>query len=67
VALAAAAALFVAGDRGLPSSGAAGVTGRVLIALAYPLALLVAGFFRPDERRRLRALVPARRRVSPTA
>jgi O-antigen/teichoic acid export membrane protein len=54
------ALLFLAGDALLPDSGVAGVAGRVLVALCYPLVLLVTGFFKPDERRRLRSLAPAR-------
>jgi O-antigen/teichoic acid export membrane protein len=37
---------------------AGGLAVAVLLTLAYPLALLVLGFYLPAERRRLRALLP---------
>jgi O-antigen/teichoic acid export membrane protein len=57
LALGVAAGLFVVGDRLLPETGPEAVLARLAIALAYPLALLLAGFFRPEERRRLRLLM----------
>src|SRR5262249_31868257 len=51
-----AAAMFVVADASLPELGLLGIASRVLVALAYPLGLLVTGFFRPEERRRLRSL-----------
>jgi hypothetical protein len=57
--LAVAAALFAVADNGLPQHGLVGIGGRILVALAYPLGLLVTGFFRPEERRRLRHLSTA--------
>jgi O-antigen/teichoic acid export membrane protein len=54
--LAVAGVVFAAADSLLPESGAAAWLLRGAVAVAYPLALLVARFFRPEERRRLRAL-----------
>jgi O-antigen/teichoic acid export membrane protein len=54
-----AAGLFAVGDQVLPQLGAAGVAGRLVLALVYPALLLAAGFFRPEERRRLRRLTAA--------
>ena len=54
--LAVAGVLFAAGDRLLPEHGGVAWVTRTLVALAFPLALVVVGFFRPEERRRLRAL-----------
>jgi O-antigen/teichoic acid export membrane protein len=45
----------------LPTSGAAGLLARALVALALPLLLGLTGFYRPDERALLRSL-PARLR-----
>ena len=52
----AATALVVAGELLLPTSGAAGLLGRTVLWLAYPLALLATGFFTPGERRWLSRL-----------
>jgi O-antigen/teichoic acid export membrane protein len=57
--LAVATALFLVADNGLPELGVVGIAGRILVALAYPLGLLLTGFFRPEERRRLRHLSTA--------
>src|SRR4051794_37227929 len=57
--LAVASALFLVADNGLPALGLVGIAGRILVALAYPLGLLLTGFFRPEERRRLRHLSTA--------
>jgi O-antigen/teichoic acid export membrane protein len=40
----------------VPTSGALGLLLRVLLALAYPFALLASGFFTPEERRWLAKL-----------
>jgi O-antigen/teichoic acid export membrane protein len=51
-------ALVGAGELLMPTAGAAGFLGRSALWLAYPLALLLTGFFTPGERRwlaRLRA------------
>ncbi len=52
----AATALVVAGDFLLPTSGAAGLFGRTVLWLSYPLALLATGFFTSGERRWLARL-----------
>ena len=44
------AALVGAGEWLLPTAGAAGLLGRAGLWLAYPLALLAAGFFTAEER-----------------
>jgi O-antigen/teichoic acid export membrane protein len=44
------AALIATGELLLPSSGAAGLAARVVLWLAYPLALLATGFFTVEER-----------------
>jgi O-antigen/teichoic acid export membrane protein len=67
-----AAAVVLAGELLLPTAGAAGLLGRTLLWLLYPLALLATGFFSEAERewlaglrqpgelaRRLAALRPA--------
>jgi O-antigen/teichoic acid export membrane protein len=46
-----------AGELLLPTSGAVGFLARGLVALALPLLLGLAGFYRPDERALLRTLV----------
>jgi O-antigen/teichoic acid export membrane protein len=51
-----ASALVLAGELLLPTSGAAGLFGRVGLWLAYPLALLASGFFTTPERRWLARL-----------
>ena len=45
-----AAVLVGAGELLLPTSGAAGLLGRVVLFAAYPLALFASGFFTPGER-----------------
>lgn len=45
------AALVGAGELLLPTAGAAGFLGRAALWLAYPLALLLTGFFSAGERR----------------
>jgi O-antigen/teichoic acid export membrane protein len=49
-------ALIAAGELLLPPSGAAGLLGRTVLWLLYPLALLATGFFTPSERRWLSEL-----------
>jgi O-antigen/teichoic acid export membrane protein len=44
------AALVGVGELLLPTEGAAGLASRIALWLAYPLALLAAGFFTPQER-----------------
>ena len=44
------AALVGAGELLLPSSGAAGLLGRVVLFAVYPLVLFASGFFTPGER-----------------
>jgi O-antigen/teichoic acid export membrane protein len=51
-----ATALVVAGELLLPTSGAAGLLGRTVLWLSYPLALLATGFFTSGERRWLARL-----------
>jgi O-antigen/teichoic acid export membrane protein len=51
-----ATALIAAGELLLPTSGAAGLLGRTLLWLLYPLALLAIGFFTEGERRWLAGL-----------
>jgi O-antigen/teichoic acid export membrane protein len=46
-----------AGELLLPTSGAAGFATRTLLALALPAVLGLTGFYRPEERARLRALL----------
>jgi O-antigen/teichoic acid export membrane protein len=48
--------IVLAGELLLPTSGAAGFLGRVVLWLAYPLALLGSGFFTRAERRWLSRL-----------
>jgi O-antigen/teichoic acid export membrane protein len=50
-ALGLAAVLVAAGELLLPTSGAAGLAGRMLFWLAYPLLLFVTGFLNEEERR----------------
>jgi O-antigen/teichoic acid export membrane protein len=50
------AALVAAGELLLPTEGAAGFLSRAVLWLAYPLALLLTGFFTPGERRWLAEL-----------
>jgi O-antigen/teichoic acid export membrane protein len=50
------AVLVGLGELLLPASGAAGLAGRVVLWLAYPAALLLGGFFTPEERRWLSLL-----------
>jgi len=45
-----AAALVGAGELLLPTSGAAGLLGRLVLFAAYPLVLYASGFFTPGER-----------------
>jgi O-antigen/teichoic acid export membrane protein len=45
-----ATALVVAGELLMPTSGALGLLGRVVLFAAYPLALFASGFFTPGER-----------------
>jgi O-antigen/teichoic acid export membrane protein len=51
-----ASALVALGELLLPTSGAGGLVLRTALWLAYPLALLVTGFFGRDERRWLAGL-----------
>jgi len=46
----AAAALVGVGELALPTAGAAGLLGRVLLVAAYPFVLLAGGFFTVAER-----------------
>jgi O-antigen/teichoic acid export membrane protein len=46
----ASATLVAVGELLLPTSGAAGLLGRTVLWLAYPLTLLASGFFTPAER-----------------
>ncbi len=50
------AALVVIGELVMPTDGALGLIGRVLLFAAYPLALLATGFFTVEERRWLKRL-----------
>lgn len=50
------AALVAGGELLLPTAGAAGFLGRVVVWAVYPLALLATGFFTPGERRWLATL-----------
>jgi O-antigen/teichoic acid export membrane protein len=50
------AVLVGAGELLLPTEGAAGFAGRVILWLAYPLLLLAGGFFTAGERRWLAGL-----------
>jgi len=52
----AAAALVGLGELVMPTSGAAGLAGRILLWAGYPALLLVSGFFSPEERGWLRML-----------
>ncbi len=45
-----AAVLVGVGELLLPTSGVAGLLGRVVLFAAYPLALYASGFFTPGER-----------------
>jgi hypothetical protein len=54
--LAVSIALVLIGEVLLPTSGAAGLAGRIVVWLAYPVTLLAAGFFSDEERRWLRRL-----------
>ncbi len=47
------AVLVALGELLLPTEGLAGLAGRLALLLAYPLALLVSGFFSREERRTL--------------
>lgn len=49
-------AVVAAGELLLPTSGAIGLLSRSALWLAYPLALLISGFFSPAERRWLAGL-----------
>jgi O-antigen/teichoic acid export membrane protein len=49
-------ALVAIGELAMPTAGAAGLTGRIVIWLAYPLTLLASGFFSDEERHWLRRL-----------
>jgi O-antigen/teichoic acid export membrane protein len=48
--------IAVAGELLLPTSGALGLLERATALAAIPVVLLASGFFRPDERARMRAL-----------
>jgi O-antigen/teichoic acid export membrane protein len=50
------AGLVGLGELALPTAGAAGLLGRVVLCAAYPLALLAGGFFNSEERRWLSRL-----------
>jgi O-antigen/teichoic acid export membrane protein len=50
------AALVAFGELALPSSGAAGLLGRGVVWVAFPVALLASGFFTAEERRWLAKL-----------
>jgi len=50
------AALVGLGELAMPTAGAAGLAGRVVLWALYPLALLAGGFFSSDERRWLARL-----------
>jgi O-antigen/teichoic acid export membrane protein len=50
------AALVGLGELAMPTAGAAGLAGRVVLWAAYPLALLAGGFFTAGERRWLARL-----------
>ncbi len=52
-----AAALVVAGEALLPTAGIAGLAGRTVLWLAYPLALFGFGFLHTEERLRLAELL----------
>jgi O-antigen/teichoic acid export membrane protein len=56
--------MAVAGELLLPTAGILGFLERAAVLAAIPLALVATGFFRPEERTRLRALA---RRVVPAA
>jgi O-antigen/teichoic acid export membrane protein len=55
------AGVAVAGELALPETGAAGLALRTLALAAIPPLLLAAGFLRPEEARRLRAVRYSRR------
>ena len=48
--VATAAALVATGELLMPTSGAVGLLGRIVLFAAYPLALFASGFFTPGER-----------------
>jgi O-antigen/teichoic acid export membrane protein len=50
------ALLVGVGELVMPTSGAAGLAGRILLFVAYPLGLFYSGFFNPGERRWLARL-----------
>jgi O-antigen/teichoic acid export membrane protein len=50
------AALVGAGELLLPTDGIAGLTGRIVVWLAFPAVLLLSGFFTAEERRWLTRL-----------
>ncbi|HEY1286274.1 MAG TPA: oligosaccharide flippase family protein [Solirubrobacterales bacterium] len=52
----AATGLVLAGELLLPTEGFAGLLGRIVVWLAYPLILLAGGFFSAEERRWLARL-----------
>ncbi len=52
----ASAVLVCLGELWMPTSGAAGFAGRLLLWLAFPALLVVTGFFTPAERRTLSIL-----------
>ena len=54
--LAVSVALVAIGELLLPTAGAPGLAGRIVVWLAYPVTLLAAGFFTDEERRWLRRL-----------
>ncbi len=54
--LAVSVALVAIGEVLLPTAGALGLAGRMVVWLAYPVTLLAAGFFSDEERRWLRRL-----------
>ena len=45
-----AAALVAAGELLLPTEGAVGLLGRIVLFAAYPLVLFATGFFTAEER-----------------
>jgi len=49
-------ALVAIGELAMPTAGALGFAGRVVVWLAYPVTLLATGFFSDQERRWLRRL-----------
>ncbi|HEY1355679.1 MAG TPA: oligosaccharide flippase family protein [Solirubrobacterales bacterium] len=54
--LAVSVALVAIGELAMPTEGALGLAGRIVVWLAYPVTLLAVGFFSDEERRWLRRL-----------